>query len=112
MSDDKPIEMIPSSGNVFADIGVKNPDEYLAKAKLASQINKIIEGKTQKEAEKLLGIPQPKISDLARGKLSGFSISKLIGLLNKLNQDVEIVVKPAKSSRSKHDRGGHLTVSL
>jgi len=112
MKEKKIIEATPSSGNVFADIGIKNPEEYMAKAKLASQINKIIKDKTQKAAAELLGLDQPKISDLACGRLTGFSITRLIALLNKLNQDVEIVVKPHKHTRSNRDTGGHLTVSL
>jgi predicted XRE-type DNA-binding protein len=114
MKEDELINITPSSGNVFADIGIKNPEEYLAKAILARQINKIIESKKwkQKEAMEVLDIDQPRISELARGRLSGFSITRLISLLNKLNQDVEIVVKPRKSSKSKHDSGGHLTVSV
>lgn len=110
MNKDEHIDMILSSGNVFADIGIKNPEEYLAKAKLASQINKLIKNKTQKVAGEILGLDQPKISDLACGRLAGFSITRLISLLNKLNQDVEIIVKPSKITRTKHNDGGHLTV--
>ena len=68
-----------SSGNVFADIGVRNPDEALVKAKLARVIARTIEAKhmTQSEAADLLGIDQPKVSNLVRGKLAGFSIDRL-----------------------------------
>jgi predicted XRE-type DNA-binding protein len=85
-----------SSGNVFADIGIPNAEEYLAKAKLAHQINHIIEARhlTQIEAAKLLGIDQPKISALACGRLSGFSIERLFKFLRILNQDIVIMVKP------------------
>lgn len=114
MKEGKYIHITPSSGNVFADIGLKNPEEYMAKAKLARQINLIIDSKNwkQKDASKALGIDQPKVSDLSNGRLAGFSISRLIALLNKLNQDVEIVVKSRKPSHSKHDTVGHLTVSV
>ena len=62
-----------SSGNVFADLGIANPEEMLAKAVLASQINNLIKEKnlTQIEASKLLEVDQPKISLLAKGKLFG-----------------------------------------
>ena len=68
-----------SSGNVFADMGLPNPEELLAKADLAIQISRIIEerGLTQAQAAELLAIDQPKISALVRGRLEGFSIERL-----------------------------------
>lgn len=83
------------SGNVFKDLGFPNSEEMQAKAMLVSSILSIIEKKkwTQAEAAKILGITQPKISLLHRGQFSGFSMEKLLGLLNKLNQDIEIVIK-------------------
>jgi len=73
-----------SSGNIFADLGVKNPEEALAKSELAIQIQLAIQKKklTQKKAAALLGIDQPKISALLSGKLSGFSLERLIRYLN------------------------------
>lgn len=85
-----------SSGNVFKDLKVVNPEEFLMKAKLAFQIKKIIDKKelTQKEAANLLGLDQPKISALCRGRLTGFSYERLFKLLAILNQDIEIIIKP------------------
>jgi predicted XRE-type DNA-binding protein len=90
------IEFEKSSGNVFADLGLPNPEECLAKADLAIQINKLIKKSKlkQKEAAVLLGLDQPKISALGRGRLSGFSIERLFRLLSILNQDIEIIIKP------------------
>ncbi|HAT50259.1 MAG: XRE family transcriptional regulator [Nitrospirae bacterium] len=84
-----------SSGNVFADLGVVNPDEHLAKAQLASRINDIIDalGLTQGEVAKLLGVDQPKVSVLVRGRLAGFSLDRLFGFLNALHYNVQIVIK-------------------
>ncbi|MFH1831723.1 MAG: helix-turn-helix transcriptional regulator, partial [bacterium] len=75
-----------SSGNVFADLGLPNPEEALAKAELARQINFVIKKQklTQKEAALLLGIDQPKISALISGRLSGFSLERLFRFLNEL----------------------------
>jgi predicted XRE-type DNA-binding protein len=94
----KPIKVIKSSGNVFADLGLPNPEDALAKAKLASAICRVIEkrGLTQIEAAKILGLDQPKISALVRGKLSGFSIERLLRFLNDLGQEVAIVIRPIK----------------
>jgi predicted XRE-type DNA-binding protein len=87
-----------SSGNVFADLGLRNPEEALAKAELAHKIATLI-GKrnlTQIQAAKVLGIDQPKISALLRGKLSGFSIERLLRFLLLLGHDVKITVQPAR----------------
>ncbi len=91
----KEISVQASRGNVFADLGLANPDEMLVKAELARKIDSIITKRqmTQAEAAELLGIDQPKISALMRGKLSGFSTVRLFRFLNALGRDVEIVVK-------------------
>ena len=98
------IEM--SSGNVFADLGVPKPEEAWAKAELARKIGVlIVERKlTQAEAASLLGIDQPKISALLRGRLQGFSSDRLFRFLNALGSDVEIVVRPAGRERPPHIR--------
>src|ERR1700733_13527753 len=85
-----------SSGNVFADLGLPNPDELLAKAELVRRICEIIAEKklTQAKAAALLGIDQPKISALIRGKFDGFSSDRLFRFLNTLGQEVEILVRP------------------
>jgi len=95
MSDD--IEYADSSGNVFADLGVGEPEEANAKAELALQINQLIENRsfTQIEAAELLGINQPKVSALMRGQLAGFSMERLMRFLAALGRDVQIVVTPA-----------------
>ena len=84
-----------SSGNIFADIGIKNPEEALAKAKLAREIYLIIKQKkiNQTEAADLLMTTQPKISNIIRGKLSSFSIEKLFHYLLLLGNDIEINIK-------------------
>lgn len=101
------LEITKSEGNVFADIGIPNSAEHLAKIELVHHINKIIAGKKQKDAALLLEIDQPKISALKKGKVSGFSFDRLLGFLNKLNQDVEIIITP-HSARAKTQP--HITV--
>ena len=88
------------SGNIFADLGFDNPEEMETKAKLVSQINAIIKKRklTQKEGA-ILGITQSRVSDLARGGLSGFSVDRLFRLLNKLDREIEIIVKRKRSRR-------------
>jgi predicted XRE-type DNA-binding protein len=92
MSDDFRIE--EGSGNVFADLGLPNPEERLTKADLAMQISAALRARrlTQAKAAILFGIDQPKVSRLLRGQLSGFSTERLIHFLTLLGQDVVIVV--------------------
>ena len=91
-----------SSGNVFADLGLPEPEEALAKAQLAYRISSIITHRhlTQKTAAELLGIDQPKVSALMRGRLGGFSTERLLRFLNVLGRDVEIRIKPKPRTRA------------
>ena len=94
-----------SSGNVFADLGLPDSGELLAKAELARQINNIINSKklTQTAAATLLGVDQPKISALSKGKLTGFSLERLFRFLNILDQTITIKVSPKIKSRKPND---------
>jgi predicted XRE-type DNA-binding protein len=105
----KVIAIEKGGGNVFADIGLPDPEERLAKADLAIRIAAAIRARrlTQARAARLLKIDQPKVSRLLRGQLSGFSTERLMHFLTLLGRDVEIVVKPAPRSR----RQGHLRVA-
>jgi predicted XRE-type DNA-binding protein len=93
----------PSSGNVFADLGLPNADERMAKAKLALRICEIIEarGISQTRAAKLLGVDRSKVSALMRGKIEGFSTERLFRFLNALGRDVEIVIRPKPKKAKK-----------
>jgi len=105
------LESTPSSGNVFADLGLPNSGELLVKAELARQINTIIEdrGWTQEQAAEKLGIDQPKVSALSCGRLRGFSVERLIDFLNKLDRDVDIIIKLKPVRRKGH---GQLKVAM
>ena|SRR5690349_12388528 len=91
-------DITPSSGNVFADLELDQADIRLIKAGIAAQIADVISKRelTQKEAAEILAIDQPKISALTRGKLSGFTLERLLRFLNDLDYDVEIKLTPAK----------------
>jgi predicted XRE-type DNA-binding protein len=97
---------IIGSGNVFADLGFPNAEEMLAKAELAQKITAIIDLRrfTQAQAANVLGVDQPKISALKRGRLSGFSLERLVRFLILLGRDVEIVVKPRRGAKRGHAR--------
>ena len=93
------------SGNVFRDLGLPDPDGLLAKAELVRQIHVIIRERklTQAAAAKLLGLKQPDVSNLVRGRVRGFSAERLIQLLNRLDRDVEIIVRP-KAKKAERGR--------
>ena len=93
-----------SSGNVFEDMGLPNPEERLAKAKLAAIVNKIIEekGLTQKASAKILGINQPKISALKNGRLKGYSIERLFHFLELLDQHIEITITHKSKAKASY----------
>jgi predicted XRE-type DNA-binding protein len=95
-------ECTPSSGNVFADLGLPKSDDLLAKAEMAAKIIGEIQRRrlTQSQAAVLLGVDQPKISALKQGRLSGFSIERLMRFLLLLGRDIEIAVKEKARSRS------------
>ena len=94
----------PGSGNVFADLGFRDAEERLLKAKLATKIAQLIEKKgwTQAQTAERTGLDQPKVSHLLRGRLSGFSADRLFAILNRLGHSVEVRIsakerKPEKT---------------
>ena len=93
--------VIEGSTNVFSDLALPDADELLAKAQLATAISDIIDDRqlTQAAAADLLGTTQPKVSNLVRGRLEGFSLERLARFLNSLDRDVEIRVRPRPRSR-------------
>ncbi len=97
----KAIQVEHSSGNVFADLGLPNPEEHLVKATIALAIARIIRnrGLTQEQAGEILGLAQPKVSDLVRGRLDKFTIDRLMRYMRKLDFDVTIHFKPKPRSR-------------
>lgn len=105
------LEITFSSGNVFKDLGIKSPEQHLAKVKLVSRIQDILDenGWNQEKASKFLGIRQPKISALLKGRLEGFSMERLLTLLTRLDQDITITVKE-KPKRRKDS--GHFNVAF
>lgn len=94
----KPLEQEPSTGNVFADLGLPDAGEHLIKAGLVARIGRIIRERklTQAAAAELMGIDQPKVSAMLAGQFRGYSVERLMRFLVSLGHDVEIVVKPKK----------------
>ncbi|MCG8506038.1 MAG: helix-turn-helix domain-containing protein [Sphingomonadales bacterium] len=90
------IQFEKGSGNVFADLGFADPEKEQLKAHLAFEIHRVLKEKkwTQRKIGEVLGIAQPHVSDLMRAQPTKFSVNRLMGFLTKLDQDVEIRVRP------------------
>ena len=102
------IEVESGSGNVFADLGLRNADKLKIKSGLVIEITRAVRklGLTQQKAAKRMGITQPKLSGMMRGDFSNLSERKLMDCLNRLGYDIEIKVKPASK------RVGHLLLAI
>jgi predicted XRE-type DNA-binding protein len=101
--------VIPSSGNVFADLGLPNAREKQTKVRLAFAINEIMRGQqlSQAVAARRLSVNQPKISALRNYQLEGFSVERLMNFLTDLDRDVEIVIRQRPGRR----KGGRILVT-
>jgi predicted XRE-type DNA-binding protein len=96
------------SGNIFADLGLPNADEHMLKARVVMFIGQRIEQLelTQQAAAKKMGISQPDVSNVLRGRFEGFSLERLLGFVRALGSDVEIRVKrPANGAKRKKHEG-------
>lgn len=94
----KAVRVTESTGNVFADLGLANPEQELLKAQLTLQIHSILKssGMTQVEIARILGVQQPQVSLLMRNRAGNFSVGRLMEFLTALRQDVEITVRPTR----------------
>lgn len=93
------VEVHRGSGDVFADLGLVNADKLKIKTGLVIEIRKAMRtrGLTQHEAAKLMGVTQPKVSDMMRGDFTNLSERKLMDCLTRLGYDIEISVRPSKA---------------
>lgn len=96
------------SGNVFADIGLDQPEEALAKARIVETIADLLarEKMSQQEVGKLVRLTQPQISRLMRGDTREFSYERLMRVLTALGQDVEITIRRTRDRK----KFGHVFV--
>jgi predicted XRE-type DNA-binding protein len=94
------IEVTHGSGNVYADLGLPDAEEMHIKAAIAYNIHKTIEKRklTQTAAAKIIGVKQPELSNILRGRFRGVSIGRMLIFLNRLGHDVQITIRPARRS--------------
>src|SRR5690348_6663964 len=99
-----------TTDNIFADLGLDQPEELLARAKLMHEVGMLIKASklTQKEIAKKLGISQPKVSMLVSGQLAAFSNDTLIHYLYLIGCDVKITIKKPRRRAALFKQRGHL----
>jgi predicted XRE-type DNA-binding protein len=95
----KKAKVTQSSGNIFDDLGLDLPQEHYVKAHFVMLLGRMIEaqGLTQGQAAAKIGLRQPDVSKLLKGRLKGFSLERLLNFVRALGSDIEIKVKPAKA---------------
>jgi|SRR5712692_1321005 len=94
------IKVEAGGGNIFADLGLPDAEELLLKSKIVVELHRLVKERklTQTAAAKLVGISQPDLSNLLRGRLRGYSAERLMRMLTALNQDVEITIRPHRKA--------------
>jgi predicted XRE-type DNA-binding protein len=97
----KKSKITEGSGNIFADLRLENPQEQYVKAHLVVLISKMIESKnlTQGHAATKMGLRQPDVSKLLKGRFEGFSLERLLNFARALGSDVEIKITPSKTKQ-------------
>lgn len=103
-----PLFIEESSGNVYADLESADANEMRVKARLATKVGEVIKHRhlTQQQAADILGMTQPKLSNMLRGQFRGISEAKMLDCLNRLGRDVQIIVRKASRTRA----GGRTSV--
>jgi len=101
------IKVEVGSGNIFADLGLPDADELLLKAQIVVALRRLITARklTQTAAAKRIGIGQPDLSNVLRGRFRGYSAERLMRMLTAFDQDIEITVRPR---RRKSKQGGRI----
>lgn len=93
----KPLKMQQGSDNVFLDLGFSADEaqNLLLRSELMSKVRTIARGMTQQEAANLLGITQPRLNLLLKGKIEKFSLDALVNMLAKAGMHVKLTVRKA-----------------
>ena len=108
---DEQITVTQGCGNVYEDLGLPDAKEMLVKAQLALSIARIIKSKglSQKKAGQIIGLSQPKLSDMLNGNFRGISEAKMLECITRLGKDIQIVINPGTRQENSH---GHIEVCM
>jgi len=95
-------EINEGSANVYADLGFEQADVMLLKAQLVTRLREMIEARalTQRQAARIIGIAQPRLSNVLRGQFREISEAKLMDCLARLGNDIQIVIQPRQGRAS------------
>ena len=101
-----PVQSVPGTGDVFTDLDIRSPDLALATAELVQRIRDIITERklTQARAAALLGLDEPKVSALVRGRVEGYSLDRLFRFLNALGQEIAISLRASNFHKTTSQR--------
>lgn len=96
-------QIIEGSGNVFADLGLRDADELLISAELTHLVHADLRDRhiAPFEAAQLLGLEEAEAAQIIAGRFVRFSTERLLHLLTALDRDVDIVVRPRTAGRSR-----------
>ena len=102
------IPVTKGGGNVFADLGLRGAGDLQIKAELTRQVCDQIKalGLTNAQAAKRLGVKAADARDLALGRHTGFSLDRLVAILNDFDVDIEIVFRPRAGAKKGRPRAG------
>lgn len=93
------VKMRRGSGNVFADIGFSPDDAHnlLLRSELMARVEEFVKRSklTQVQAANALGVTQPRLNDLLKGKIEKFSLDALVNMLARAGMRVELRVRKA-----------------
>ncbi len=94
MNGDDDLAVVRGSGNVFRDLGLPNPDLEQLRAILAARIVRVLDEErlTVRRAQELTGVAAADFSRLRRAKLRRFTVDRLMAVLDRLGQEVEVAV--------------------
>ena len=97
------IEVHDSGPNIFADLGLPDADTHFLKAQIVSELHRLAheQKQTQTATGALLGISQPEVSRMFKGRFREYSVERLIGFLTAFNKDVDIIVKDRSGAASR-----------
>ena len=104
------VEIHQSSGNIYADLELPDAEIHYIKSQIVIQLYRLtnLRKLTQAKAGELMGISQPEVSRLFKGRFREYSVERLMGFLTAFDQDVEITVRP----HPKAGEGGRISFTL
>ncbi|MBW3622653.1 MAG: helix-turn-helix domain-containing protein [Armatimonadetes bacterium] len=95
--------VIRGTGNVFADLGLPDPEEHLLKAEIVVNLQALLQqrGLDGRGAAERLGLDEPELDALLRGQFIHYPVERLLRMVNALGSDVKIVITTEETRQEK-----------